>query len=136
MKMVAFCLAAAVLLISTEVSGQQPEGRGWTHVPPPAASTRPRLIPIATGNGQVIYVEPTVLQASGSIPIGSSANSTVTAGSSVVYPAPYYQGKTYRPIIALRPMPSGYRIGRGIIGQPKVYVPGQPLRNFLRYLTP
>jgi hypothetical protein len=27
-------------------------------------------------------------------------------------------------------------LGRGLIGQPKAYVPGQGVRNFLRYLTP
>ena len=42
----------------------------------------------------------------------------------------------YRPIVALRPMPTGYYVGRGIIGQPKLYVPGQPIRNFVRWLTP
>ena len=30
----------------------------------------------------------------------------------------------------------GYFHGRGIIGQPKLYVSGQPIRNFLRYLSP
>jgi hypothetical protein len=33
-------------------------------------------------------------------------------------------------------MPSTYTVGRGIIGQPTVYVAGQPIRNFLRYLSP
>jgi len=27
-------------------------------------------------------------------------------------------------------------IGRGIVGQPKAYVPGQPIRNALRFVTP
>lgn len=42
----------------------------------------------------------------------------------------------YRPLVALRPLPPTYAVGRGILGQPKVYVPGQPLRNFVRYLSP
>lgn len=33
-------------------------------------------------------------------------------------------------------MPSGYYYGRGLVGQPKLYVPRQPLRNFFRYITP
>lgn len=42
---------------------------------------------------------------------------------------------------ALRPIvtpsvPSGYVVGRGLLGQPKLYKPGQPMRNFLRYLSP
>lgn len=42
----------------------------------------------------------------------------------------------YRPVITLRPMPASYVVGRGLIGQPTVYVPGQPVRNFLRYISP
>ncbi len=41
----------------------------------------------------------------------------------------------YRPIYPLAPMPQQYYIGRGSLGQPKVYVPGQPIRNFIRYIT-
>ena len=33
-------------------------------------------------------------------------------------------------------VPSGYQYGRGLIGQPKLYVPGQPVRNMLRFITP
>jgi hypothetical protein len=28
------------------------------------------------------------------------------------------------------------QVGQGILGQPKAYVPGQGVRNFIRYLTP
>jgi hypothetical protein len=42
----------------------------------------------------------------------------------------------YRPLVALRPLPPAYAVGRGILGQPKVYVPGQPVRNFVRYISP
>lgn len=43
---------------------------------------------------------------------------------------------TYKPLRPITPMPAQYRFGRGIVGQPKVYVPGQPIRNFLRFLSP
>ena len=36
-------------------------------------------------------------------------------------------------------LPIGQRtaaVGQGLIGQPKVYVPNQPLRNFVRWITP
>ncbi|MEZ6086832.1 MAG: hypothetical protein R3C05_02120 [Pirellulaceae bacterium] len=42
----------------------------------------------------------------------------------------------YRPIIALGSPYPNVQVGRGIIGQPTVYVPGQPIRNFFRYLSP
>jgi hypothetical protein len=32
-------------------------------------------------------------------------------------------------------VPEGYVVGRGLIGQPKLYKPGQPVRNFLRFIT-
>jgi hypothetical protein len=43
---------------------------------------------------------------------------------------------SYRPLVPLVAMPRTYRIGRGILGQPKLYVPGQIVRNAFRYLTP
>ncbi|MCU0959129.1 MAG: hypothetical protein MUF48_03410 [Pirellulaceae bacterium] len=43
--------------------------------------------------------------------------------------------ETLRPIVAPS-VPSGYVVGRGLLGQPKLYKPGQPMRNFLRYLSP
>jgi hypothetical protein len=42
----------------------------------------------------------------------------------------------YRPVLPLAPMPETYYAGQGILGQPKLYVPGQPIRNLLRYLGP
>jgi hypothetical protein len=44
--------------------------------------------------------------------------------------------RTYRPIVQVSPMPSYYYVGPGILGQPTVYVPGQNIRNFIRYLSP
>jgi len=44
--------------------------------------------------------------------------------------------QAWRPVLPLLSTQPNYYVGQGIIGQPKVYVPQQPLRNFLRYLTP
>lgn len=47
------------------------------------------------------------------------------------------KGVPWRPIVNVRGgLPENYVVGQGLIGQPKVYVPSQPLRNFLRYITP
>jgi hypothetical protein len=43
---------------------------------------------------------------------------------------------TYRPLIDLAPEAPTQYLGKGILGQPKVYVPNQPIRNLLRYLSP
>ncbi|WP_417745997.1 hypothetical protein [Rosistilla oblonga] len=42
----------------------------------------------------------------------------------------------YRPLVALGSPYPNVQVGRGIIGQPTVYVPNQPIRNFFRYLSP
>ncbi|MCA9959044.1 MAG: hypothetical protein KC443_08420 [Anaerolineales bacterium] len=42
----------------------------------------------------------------------------------------------YTPLFSLGQENYNVQIGRGVIGQPTVYVPGQPIRNFLRYLSP
>ena len=46
--------------------------------------------------------------------------------------------RVLRPIVTVPPaptVPEGYVVGKGLIGQPKLYIPGQPVRNFLRYIT-
>ena len=42
----------------------------------------------------------------------------------------------YKPLFSLGQENYNVLLGRGVIGQPTVYVPGQPVRNFLRYLSP
>lgn len=44
------------------------------------------------------------------------------------------------PVTVCRPImeptiPAGYVMGRTLLGQPTLYKPGQPVRNFLRYIT-
>ncbi len=41
-----------------------------------------------------------------------------------------------QPVIRFQNMPPGAYMGQGIVGQPKAYVDGQPIRNFLRFLAP
>ncbi len=56
-------------------------------------------------------------------------------------PSPYAPSpsvQVFRPVVTTPPVPSvpdGYVVGTGLIGQPKLYKPGQPVRNFLRYIT-
>lgn len=42
----------------------------------------------------------------------------------------------YKPLISLGQENYNVLLGRGVVGQPTVYVPGQPFRNFFRYLSP
>lgn len=41
-----------------------------------------------------------------------------------------------KPLFTLGQERNNVSLGQGIIGQPKAYVPGQYVRNFIRYLTP
>ena len=42
----------------------------------------------------------------------------------------------YTPLFSLGQENYNVLLGRGLIGQPTVYVPGQPFRNFFRYISP
>ena len=58
----------------------------------------------------------------------------------IEYPADVVAVPAGPSVEVLRPasaptVPAGYVIGRGLIGQPKLYVPGQSVRNFLRYIS-
>jgi hypothetical protein len=70
-----------------------------------------------------------------------------SARSNVAVASPYWSGgappavvrtpaTAFRPLIPNYSMPPVLYVGQGILGQPKVYVPGQPIRNALRYLSP
>ena len=41
-----------------------------------------------------------------------------------------------RPLITLGQGAYNAQLGQGILGQPTAYVPGQSIRNFIRYLSP
>lgn len=43
---------------------------------------------------------------------------------------------TFKPVIPFAGMPNNYSIGQGMLGQPKLYMDQQPVRNFFRYLLP
>ncbi len=55
------------------------------------------------------------------------------APGTVYRPASPAPQVVYQPVMVAGPR---YVLGRGILGQPKLYVDGQPVRNFLRWLTP
>ena len=40
------------------------------------------------------------------------------------------------PVIPFSGMPNNYSVGQGMLGQPKLYMDQQPVRNFFRYLLP
>lgn len=68
-----------------------------------------------------------VMPASGNVPIYPPQT---------LPPGPFVPSPGFRPLFTLGQNPYNAQLGQGIIGQPKAYVPGQSIRNFLRYLTP
>ncbi len=73
----------------------------------------------------------------------ASAPTTAYYGQCAAYNRVQYMPTTaYSPVTAApayAPAPvnyGGYYIGSGLLGQPTLYADGQPLRNFLRYLSP
>ena len=62
---------------------------------------------------------------------GPTANTFLPPPVTVGVPTAGFQAP-----VVLGQSPSNHYIGRGIVGQPKLYVSGQPIRNALRFITP
>jgi hypothetical protein len=57
-------------------------------------------------------------------------------GFDTTAPGVFNSGRVnYTPLFALRNLPPGTYIGQGLLGQPKAYIDGEPIRNLLRYMT-
>jgi hypothetical protein len=115
---------------SVPAYNQAQYGYGYTSVgtPPRVVYVQPAAYTNAVPATQCINVQPiTSVQLLTNVqPLGSAYNPYAAAAPSV----------PWRPIVNIRSMPDSYVVGQGIIGQPKVYVPGQPVRNFIRYISP
>jgi hypothetical protein len=110
----------------------------------PAASSAQGMVPgCAPGSYAAPAAYSTVPQGPGPQGMWSqgAAGPVPGGGASVIMPssAPqlYSQNNAgWRPLFTLGQENYNVQLGRGIIGQPTVYVTGQPFRNFLRYLFP
>ncbi|NLX54602.1 MAG: hypothetical protein GXY58_05775 [Planctomycetaceae bacterium] len=120
------------------------------HCQSPAHIAQPPLVRQTTVGAS--YMSPTVAE---SLPAAISASELVPlpAGSpwrscATQAPAPVVQYSVPAPVVtpgprveALRPVtddpevPDGYVVGRSLMGQPKLFKPGQPVRNLIRYLS-
>ncbi len=92
-----------------------------------------QAVPPGTG----IYPTAYQCQPAPTLPPGTAA--TYVPGTVTPDLAPtVYSGKNagLRPLFSLGQENYNVQLGRGIIGQPTVYVPRQPIRNFFRYIFP
>jgi hypothetical protein len=62
-----------------------------------------------------------------------AVTSTYVAPAAYVAPAPVV---TYRPVVPYTTYAVPYIAARPVVVRPKVYVPGQPIRNTIRAITP
>ncbi len=128
-----------IILTASQASYQNPATIASQHVPLPCGD-RTYLLPEdrdpAPGTAARLMPLPTVQEWR-----SYENNATVLAGYPATVTAVPPSPTTVR---ALRPtivvpaapqVPAGYVVGKGLIGQPKLYKPGQPVRNFLRFLT-
>ena len=127
---------------------------GWTTVPAAGPATGPLIvsdsIPIwSAADTAPSLLAPSPAGAAGAPPTSAAiASWTPPPGYVISAPRPLIplsgQAIYGRPVITYRPvvaapaalLPAEYRLGAGVFGQPKVYLPGQPVRNFLRSLSP
>ena len=84
-----------------------------TYTPPPA-----QIAPVSTLPPSVAYPATGPVSITGTLP-------PVLPGSA-----------GYRPLFSLGQENNPVQVGQGLIGQPVAYVPGQTIRNVLRYLAP
>ena len=133
------CGSAASPFAQTRAVYYQPVGGHGNLLPP---SQRPfaqslEAAPHVVGLARTAtYHSPVAAPLTPSYPPGSAATASGYAG-----PSPYQPALQSPAPLLLMPYPAAgasgtYYAGRGLIGQPKLYVTGQPLRNALRFLTP
>ncbi len=111
-----------------------------------AGTTPPYLTPQQAGLPQFRYPQTGIYQtAYQCTPPGPTVPSTGAVPGAYIPPtlppnltpnlySPNNSG--YTPLFSLGQENYNVQLGRGIIGQPTVYVAGQPIRNFMRYLSP
>lgn len=111
--------------LSAAVANTQPTLPQYQN--PPVAGVYPTQTQYQCSPGAPVYPPP------GAVP-GAYVPPTLTPNLTPGTYSPNNSG--YSPVFSLGQENYNVQIGRGIIGQPTVYVPGQPFRNFIRYLSP
>lgn len=100
-----------------------------SYQPVPYQSYQPPVVESFSSPAPSVQMAPPTLNGVPS-PAGPGANAPLQV---IGPPEPGY---AYRPLVPVVSQPPTVHLGRGIIGQPTVYIPGQPVRNFLRYFSP
>lgn len=128
--------------VPTNTLGLAPVGQGWgqagTGAYQQTSYSAPPNCSSCAGVGsypmQVQYPNPTT----GQLPAQPSYSAGFQPFQSWGAPAAPTSANrvNYTPLLGLRNLPPGTYLGQGIIGQPKAYVDGEPVRNLFRYILP
>lgn len=125
-------IAGALLLLAGQAFGQTVVVERSVVVP-----VRPEVVYYPpTVSTPVVVNSPPVVRYSSPVVTYSAPVTTVTEPVSppVEYRVPYTSSYVSAPV-TVYPYPS-YVVGRGSVGQPTIYVPGQPVRNAFRFFAP
>ena len=114
-----------------------------TGVPPTAAAVNPYVgFPVRTVPNSGIatagyYGTPTNCGMPGATPANLPPTLGTYPGSTLgSYPGMVPIKGTYRPLVPIGKIYPQTYVAQGLIGQPKAFVDGQPVRNFFRYVLP
>lgn len=143
-----------LLLSGQNVAQAQVATRTPTSVGKPSADrTSLTRVPIAIPSRDVhcaSYMTPSMAESIPTVvyaPVNSSAAPCALDEAPIVpMPTPIVEYSFYAPVSdsaavpTLTPaspaaIPRDYVVGRNVIGEPKLFRPGQPVRNFLRYIS-
>ncbi|MBA2116345.1 hypothetical protein [Bremerella alba] len=91
--------------------------------------------PVTTMGNPVVVNRPVTTIAYNNPPVVQApvVTGTVPVPNATVYPV---DRTSFRPVLPIIPMSNNSYVGRGLLGQPKVYTEGQPIRNSFRYILP
>lgn len=91
--------------------------------------------PVTTMGNPVVVNRPVTTIAYNNPPVVQAPviTGTVPVPNATVYPV---DRTSFRPVLPIIPMNNNSYVGRGLLGQPKVYTEGQPIRNSFRYILP
>ena len=99
-------------------------------VPAPAVPAPAVAAPVVASSPVTVYKPaPVVYSAPAPVP----APAVTVVARPVVPAAPVV---SYRPVVPVAVPARPVVVGRGLLGQPEAYVPGQPIRNALRFISP
>ncbi len=141
--------------VAPSLNSETPMSGSWQGSPSGAVVTSPQSQPsyspspwtsssgstiVAPSTSAPLHSSPTTVQRfvnpAPCPPVGAVAPAGMVAPVGVVAPAsvPVAQGPV-PPLLPITRPPRSLYVSNGLLGQPVIYAPGQPIRNFFRYFT-